>query len=171
MAYSFEKLFCTNIFQNIIRQLFDGEPRQVVKITVLYSTTSWMSTPKLNFFYVLLYIVGNVKWVGKNKRTDKDIGIPLWKVPKNDYIFNPYNTFTVSFSANGPHSVLARKGYLPFEPLPQRVLNDLKRTRLSSRRMIWLLPRPLPPPSSGCLSFSVFRCDAGRAGWRESGRG
>jgi hypothetical protein len=25
---------------------------------------------------------------------------------------------------------------------PQRVLNDLKRTRLSRRRMIWLLPHP-----------------------------
>ncbi len=28
-----------------------------------------------------------------------------------------------------------------------RVLNDLKRTRLSHCRMIWLLPLPLPPPS------------------------
>jgi hypothetical protein len=28
----------------------------------------------------------------------------------------------------------------------QRVLNDLQRTRLCRRRLIWLLPHPLPPP-------------------------
>ncbi len=33
----------------------------------------------------------------------------------------------------------------------------LQRTRLSRRRMIWLLPHPLPlPPSACCLSYSVL---------------
>ncbi len=35
----------------------------------------------------------------------------------------------------------------------QRVLNDLWRTRLSCRRMIWLLPRPLPPSPVNKLSL------------------
>jgi hypothetical protein len=41
----------------------------------------------------------------------------------------------------------------------QRVLNDLKRTRLSGRHLIWLLPHLLPTLlSESCLSFSVFLC-------------
>jgi hypothetical protein len=39
----------------------------------------------------------------------------------------------------------------------QRVLNNLWRTRLSRRRMIWLLPFPSPVSSASCLSFSVLR--------------
>jgi hypothetical protein len=36
----------------------------------------------------------------------------------------------------------------------QRVLNDSKRTSLSRRRLIWLLPHPLPSVLSvSCLSF------------------
>jgi hypothetical protein len=39
--------------------------------------------------------------------------------------------------------------------------------------IILLLPHPLTPPlpSEICLSFSVFLCVAGRASWREWGRG
>ncbi len=35
----------------------------------------------------------------------------------------------------------------------QSVQNDLKRTRLSRRRMIWLLPFSPPLPSASCLSW------------------
>jgi hypothetical protein len=53
---------------------------------------------------------------------------------------------------------------------PQRVLNDLSRTKLSCDRMIRLLAHPLPSLSSAsCLSFSVFQFVAGRANWREGG--
>ncbi len=37
--------------------------------------------------------------------------------------------------------------------------------------MIWLLAHPPPTPSTSCLSFSIFQCVAGRAYWREGGRG
>ncbi len=53
----------------------------------------------------------------------------------------------------------------------QRVFNVLQRTRLSRRRMIWLLRHYLPPPSGSCLSLPVFLCVAGRAYWRERGGG
>ncbi len=53
----------------------------------------------------------------------------------------------------------------------QRVLDYLQRTRLSFRRMIWLLSRPHPiiphPSSESCLSFSVFLSVDGQAYWRE----
>ncbi len=58
--------------------------------------------------------------------------------------------------------------------LSQRVLNDLQRSRLScGGRMTRLLAHPLPSPLrwSGCLSFSVFLCFAGRAYWLGEGRG
>ncbi len=44
-------------------------------------------------------------------------------------------------------------------------------TRLTCRRMIWLLPYAPPPPllSPSCLSFSVFQCVAGLANWQEWG--
>jgi hypothetical protein len=38
--------------------------------------------------------------------------------------------------------------------------DDLQRIRLSRRRIIWLLPQPLP--SANCLSFSVLLCVASR---------
>ncbi len=37
MANSFKKLFFINIVKNNIRQLFAGEPHQLVEITELYS--------------------------------------------------------------------------------------------------------------------------------------
>jgi hypothetical protein len=40
--------------------------------------------------------------------------------------------------------------------ISQRVLNDSSRTRLSLRRMIWLLPYPLPPPPSPVSKLSIF---------------
>ncbi len=51
----------------------------------------------------------------------------------------------------------------------QRVLNYMKRTRLSRRRIIWLLPPAFP--SASCLSFSFFLYVARRACWRERGEG
>ncbi len=54
----------------------------------------------------------------------------------------------------------------------QRVMKDLSTTRLSRCRMIWLLPKPLPPlPSARCLLFSVFMCVSGRAYWWNAGKG
>ncbi len=48
----------------------------------------------------------------------------------------------------------------------------LQRGRLSPRRMIWLLPHPLPPlPFASCLSFSIFLCTTSRVYWREKGVG
>ncbi len=52
-------------------------------------------------------------------------------------------------------------------PTEQRVINDLKRTRLSRRRMIWAPSHPLLHPSVSCLSFSDFLCVAGRGYWWE----
>ncbi len=50
----------------------------------------------------------------------------------------------------------------------QRALNNLQSIRLSRGRIIWLLPRSLPPlPSVSFLSFSVFLYVAGQAYWRE----
>jgi hypothetical protein len=49
----------------------------------------------------------------------------------------------------------------------QRVLNYMKRTRLSRRRMIF----PPPPPSGSCLSFSIFLYVARRAFWTGEGGG
>jgi hypothetical protein len=39
----------------------------------------------------------------------------------------------------------------------QRVLNDLQRTRLSRRRMIWLHTQPLLPPLSRLKVVSLFQ--------------
>ncbi len=48
---------------------------------------------------------------------------------------------------------------------PQRVLDDLQRTRLYRGRMIWLLPQSPPPPPppawASYLSFSIFLCVTG----------
>jgi hypothetical protein len=40
-------------------------------------------------------------------------------------------------------------GMTKFEKVSQRVLNDLKRARLSRGRMIWLLAHPVSPPLKG----------------------
>jgi hypothetical protein len=53
--------------------------------------------------------------------------------------------------------------------ISQRVLNDLSRTRLSLRRMIWLLYTPSPYLVRNCLSFSVFLfVNGGGKGWGRS---
>ncbi len=46
--------------------------------------------------------------------------------------------------------------YMMIEYCTQRVLNDLKRSKLSSRHMIWFLPHP-PLLGASCLSFPVCR--------------
>ncbi len=54
----------------------------------------------------------------------------------------------------------------------QRVVYVLQRTRLSRRRIIWLLPHHLPfspVPYVSCLFLSAFLCVAGRAYGRERG--
>jgi hypothetical protein len=38
---------------------------------------------------------------------------------------------------------------------PSQILNDLQRTRLSRRGMIWLLPNPLPPSSFSKLDWRL----------------
>ncbi len=52
--------------------------------------------------------------------------------------------------------------------LTQRVLNDLQNTRLSRRRMIWLLPHPLPPlPSLSSTGDTEKDWERETTRWRE----
>jgi hypothetical protein len=49
-------------------------------------------------------------------------------------------------------SILEHDGY------SQRVLNELQRTRLSRRRIVWLLPRPLPLSRQQVVFLSQSSC-------------
>ncbi len=53
----------------------------------------------------------------------------------------------------------------------RREVNDIKRTRFSCGRIIWLLPHPFTPSDVSKLSpFSVFLCIAGRTFGGRAGR-
>ncbi len=83
-----------------------------------------------------------------------------WVIPQNGVIplngVIPTNLSSVYRSTMKKSSYFSCRGSLAENYSYQRILNDLWRTKLSRRRIIWLFPHPLPFSYQQVVSFSVF---------------